>query len=77
MIEMTVNEFNAEFGLSTYGRPRYEIVTDEDVGTYVSRQFEYQAIPRFCNWEQRDEPFDMGEGWSETIKIVKEKNEKV
>ena len=77
MKEMTVHEFNQEFGNNTWGYHKYEIATEEDIDTYVAKKHDGYTIPLFCHWEQRDEPFTMDqEKYTETIKIVKDENEK-
>ena len=74
MKEMTVDKFNQEFGNNTWGYHKYTIATEEDIDTYVAMEHDGYTIPYFCNWEQRDEPFEMDpEKYFKTIKIIEGK----
>jgi hypothetical protein len=50
--EMTISEFNKEYGVNTYGYPTYKIATKDDIGTYVQLIPDGQIIPYFCKWRQ-------------------------
>lgn len=54
MRELTVIEFNKEFGVNTWGYERYKMVSADDVDTFVSQKLEGQTIPYFCEWLQTD-----------------------
>ena len=51
---LTIDEFNKNYGVTTYGIPRYKMVNEEDINTYVAMLPNGQTIPYFCEWKQAD-----------------------
>ena len=54
MKQMTINEFNKEYGVTTWGYPKYTIATEDDIGTFVWLIPNGMTIPYFCEFGQED-----------------------
>ena len=73
--EMTINEFNKEYGVNAFGYPKYKIASNDDIGTFVRQEFSGASIPYFSTFFQENTP----EALPETartgiiIKIIKDK----
>ena len=71
--ELTIDEFNNEFGRNSYHYPVYKMVSEEDLDTFVAMVPDGQTIPYFCKWYQEDseEKITKLDRELEIIKIIK------
>ncbi len=50
--EITIKDFNLNYGKTAYGHSAYTLVSDDDLETYVYMVQDGYTIPYFCVWEQ-------------------------